>query len=186
MYARSLAVHRLGILAFALAIAGCPPSPNIPRPPGTDGGARWAFAIAEPVIHGIAPDAELREILGAVVNLDGRIPSNGGDWSFVAWSPTRSTIQVTVSFHGTTSTSQRTDAPPGPGIQVPLPANWADSIAVFAATSGKRDPGATIANLVVLNVASYTEAPGKATWGINFNAGQNQLITATGSYIGPE
>jgi hypothetical protein len=187
MHARTLAaVHRLGILAFALAIAGCPPTPNIPRPPGTDGGARWAFGIAQPVIHGVAADAELRTVLGAVVNLDGRIPSNGGDWSFVAWSPTHSTIQVTVNANGTTSTSQRTEAAPGPGIQVPLPASWADSIAVFAATNGKRDPGATIANLVVLNVASYTQAPGKATWGINFNAGPNQLVAADGSYIGPE
>lgn len=134
----------------------------------------------------MAADAELRSILGAVVNLDGRIPSNGGDWSFVAWSPTHSTIQVTVNANGTTSPSQRNDAAPGPGIQVPLPANWADSIAVFAATNGKRDPGATIANLVVLNVASYSQASGKAVWGINFNAGQNQLVAADGSYIGPE
>lgn len=187
MHARSLAaVYRLGILAFALAIAGCPPNPNIPRPPGIDGGARWAFGIAQPVIHGIAADAELRQVLGAVVNVDGRIPSNGGSWSFVAWSPTHSTIQVTVNASGTTSTSQRTDPAPGPGIEVPLPASWADSIAVFAATNGKRDPGATIANLVVLNVASYGQAPGKATWGINFNVGQNQLVAAGGSYIGPE
>jgi hypothetical protein len=137
------------------------------------------------MIHGIAADAELRTVIGAVVNIDGRIPSNGGSWSFVAWSPTKSTIQVTVNANGTTSTSQRTDAAPGPGIQIPLP-NWADSIQVFAATNGKRDAGATIANLVVLNIASYSKAPNKATWGINFNAGQNQLVAADGTYIGNE
>jgi hypothetical protein len=190
MRARTFTVIRqLGIVVIALAVAGlatgCPPNPNIPRPPGTDGGAKWAFAIAEPVIHGVAADAELRTIIGAVVNLDGRIPSNGGSWSFVAWSPTKSTIQVTVNANGTTSTSQRTDAAPGPGIQVPLP-NWADSIQVFAATNGKRDPGASIANLVVLNIASYSKAPNKATWGINFNAGQNQLVAADGTYVGNE
>lgn len=190
MHARTLTLsRRLGSAVFALAVcavtAGCPPTPNIPRPPGTDGGAKWAFAIAQPVIHGIAADAELRTVIGAAVNLDGRIPSNGGSWSFTAWSPTRSTIQVTVNASGTTSTTQRTEAAPGPGIEVPLPA-WADSIQVFAATSGHRDAGASIAQLVVLNLASYSRAPGKATWGINFNAGANQLVAADGTYIGPE
>ena len=190
MHARTLTIsRRLGLVALALAVAavttGCPPNPNIPRPPGTDGGAKWAFAIAEPVIHGFAADAELRTIIGAAVNLDGRLPSNGGSWSFTAWSPTRSTIQVTVAANGTTSTTQRNEAAPGPGIQVPLPA-WVDSIAVFAATNGHRDAGASIAQLVVLNLASYSKAPGKATWGMNFNAGQNQLVAANGTYIGTE
>lgn len=190
MHARTFTtVRRLAWLSFAAVIAiaatGCPPNPNIPRPPGTDGGARWAFAIAEPVIHGIAADAELRTVIGAAVNLDGRLPSNGGSWGFVAYSPTRATIQVNVNANGTTSTSQRNEAAPGPGIQVPLPA-WVDSIQVFAATNGKRDPGASIAQLVVFNLTSYSQAPGKATWGINFNAGQNQLVAADGTYIGPQ
>ena len=191
MYARTLtAVRRLGILAFTLAIAaagaGCPPTPVTPRPPGSDGGARWAFGIAEPKIAAIAGDAQLRTIIGSTVQLDGRLPANTGNWSFVAWSPTHSTIQVTVSASGAVSTTQRNDAAPGPGIEIPLPASWADSTTAFAATNGKRDPGATIANLVVLNIASYTQAPGKAVWGINFNAGANQLIAVNGSYIGPE
>jgi hypothetical protein len=124
--------------------------------------------------------------LGATVGLDGRLPSNTGSWSFVAWSPTRSTIQVTVSANGTTSSAQRNDPAPGPGIQVPLPAGWADSPQVLAATSGKRAAGATVANLIVLNVTSYTQAPGAAVWGINFDAGPNQLVAVGGAYIGPE
>jgi hypothetical protein len=177
-------------LGLALAIigasAGCPPTTITPRPTGTDGSARWAFAIAQPRIAAFAGDAELRTIIGATVRLDGRIPANTGTWSFVAWSPTHSTIQVTVDANGVASTTTRTEAAPGPGIQVPLPASWADSIQVFAATNGHRDPGASIANLVVLNLASYSQAPHKATWGINFNAGQNQLVAVDGSYIGPE
>jgi len=185
-------IRRLGILALAFALAlasaGCPlPAPApIPRGPGTEGSARWAFAIARPEIVAFAADAEVRTISGIMVNLDGRLFANTGVWSFVAWSPTRSTIQVTVKADGTASSSQRTDAAPGPGIQRPLPANWADSIPVFAATSGRRDPAARLANLVVLNVASYAQAPNRAVWGISFDAPPNQLVTFDGTYIGPQ
>jgi len=168
----------------SFALAGCPrPSP---RPPGTDGTARWAFAIAQPKIAAFAPDAEVRTIAGAPVNLDGRLPANTGSWSFVAWSPTRSTIQVIVNADGTSSSSQRTDLAPGPGIQQPLPAGWVDSDQVFAATSGKRDPAARIADLVVLNVASYTHAPGQAVWAIRFDAGPNQLVAIDGTSLGSQ
>lgn len=190
MHARTLAFRRLGILAFALlavaGTAGCPLTTVTPRPPGNDGSARWAFAIAQPKVAAIATDAQLRSILGATVLLDGRLPANTGSWSFVTWSPTHSTIQVTVNASGATSVAQRNDPAPGPGIEVPLPASWADSTQVFAATSGKRDPGATSANLVVLNVTSYPQASNKAVWGINFNAGANQLVAVDGTYIGPE
>jgi hypothetical protein len=171
-------------LALVGAIAGCP-RPT-PRPAGNDGTARWAFGIAQPLITAFAADAQVRTILGASVHIDGRLPANTGSWSFVAWSPTRSTFQVTVSANGTTSTTQRNDAAPGPGIQRPLPLNWADSSAVFAATNGKRNAAASIANLVVLNVASYPEAPNQAVWGINFDAPPNQLVSVNGTYIGPQ
>lgn len=190
MYARTAVIRRLGFLVFGLAMvvatAGCPPTVAQPRPPGTDGSARWAWAIAQPVITGIAADAQLRTVIGAAVQVDGRLPANTGNWSFVAWSPTHSTIQVTVSAAGTTSTTQRNDAAPGPGIQVPLPATWADSTQVFAATNGKRDPGASSATLVVLNIASYSQAPGQAVWGIAFNVSPNQLVKFDGTYIGPQ
>lgn len=189
MHARTLAgIHRPGLFALALALvgtmAGCP-TPT-PRPSGSDGSARWAFGIAQPEITAFAADAEVRTITGAVVNLDGRLPANTGSWSFVAWSPTRSTIQVTVAANGTTSTSLRADAAPGPGIQRPLPLTWADSLQVFAATTGKRNASASIANLVVLNVASYSQAPNAAVWGINFDAPPNQLVAVNGTYIGPQ
>lgn len=193
MNARTRAgMHRLGTLALALAVfapgLGCPlPGPTpLPRPPGTDGSARWAYGIAQSELAAFAPDLELRTIAGITVNLDGRLPSNTGSWGFVAWSPSRSTIQVNVRFDGTTSSAQRTEAAPGPGIQRPLPASWADSIQVFAATNGRRDPTARIANLVVLNMASYPQAPHQAVWGINFDVPPNQLVTFDGAYIGPQ
>ena len=95
-------------------------------------------------------------------------------------------VMSSPSADGTASTTQRSDAAPGPGIQIPLPTNWADSIQVFAATNGKRAAGATFATLVVLNLASYSQAPGKATWGIAFDVQPNQLVAADGTYIGPE
>jgi hypothetical protein len=185
-------IRRHGVLvaklAFALALVGalaaCP-RPT-PRPPGNDGTARWAFGIAQPLITAFAADAEVRTILGSSVRLDGRLPANTGSWSFVAWSPTRSTIQVTVSTRGTTSVTHRNDAAPGPGIQRPLPSSWADSSTVFAATNGKRSAAASIANLVVLNVASYSAAPDQAVWGISFDAPPNQLVAVNGTYIGSQ
>lgn len=175
----------IAVVAFLALGASCPPP--VPRPVGdTTGGARWAFAIAQPSITAFAADAELRTILGGPVGVDGRLPSNVGSWSFVAWSPTHSTIQVNVSFNGVASSSTRTEAAPGPGVQRPIPSDWADSIAVFTATDGKRLATATVANLVALNAASYAQAPNKATWAINFNAGPNLLVSAEGAYIGPE
>src|ERR1041384_7680085 len=114
-----------GCVTLAIGGLAVCPMPT-PRPPGTDGTSRWAFAIAQPVITAFAADATVHTILGATVGLDGRLPSHTGSWSFVAWSPTHATIQVTVSANGTTSSAQRNDPAPGPGIQLPLPAGWAD------------------------------------------------------------
>jgi len=174
--AAGTALDRIGIriigrilgLGLALAIiganAGCPPITITPRPAGTTAAlagrspSRSPRSPPSPATPSFAPSS------APPYRLDGRIPANTGSWSFVAWSPTHSTIQVTVDANGAASTTTRTEAAPGPGIQVPLPASWADSIQVFAATNGHRDPGASIANLVVLNLASYSQAPHKAVW----------------------
>jgi hypothetical protein len=172
---------------FGLMGASCPPTTPVVRPAGDEGSARWAWAIAQPSVAAFAPDAELRQVLGAAIMPDGRLPANKGDWSFVTYSASRSTtFQVTVNYNNTTNTDQRAEAAPGPGIVRPLPADWANSTTVFQATNGHRDASATMANLAVLNVASYTKAPGQATWGINFDAGANQLVSVSGTYIGNE
>ncbi len=180
--------HAAAMVLLVAGGMGARCTPPVPRPIGSDeGSARWAFAIAEPQITAFAPDVELREILGAAVALDGRLPSNTGDWSFVAYSASKAKVlQVTVSFDGAPSTTERAESPPGPGIVRPLPAGWANSTTVFQATNGKRDPAASVGQLVVLNIASYSGAPNQAVWAINFNAGANQLVRFDGSYIGPE
>jgi hypothetical protein len=187
MTSRHFAALGIALLASGALGSNCHPTKYESRPAGTDGTARWALAIAQPVISSFAPDAELREVLGSQIFLDGRLPANGGDWSFAAYSPAMSmTIQVTVDFDGKTTMTTRADAAPGPGIQVPLTASWADSSTVFAATDGHRDAAATIANLVALNVSSYPSAAGQAVWAIDFDTGANQLVSATGMYIGPQ
>jgi hypothetical protein len=182
---RSLVRTALPIVLLAAASLGanCPPTPT-PRGAGTDGSARWAWNIAKPQVTG---DFELRQILGAKVELDGRLPSNTGDWSFVTYSPsTQKVLQLTVAADSSVTNSTRAEAAPGPGIVRPLPDGWADSIAVFHATDGKRDAGAHLANLAVLNVASYANAANQAAWGINFDAGVNQIVSVDGNYVGPQ
>jgi hypothetical protein len=80
----------------------------------------------------------------------------------------------------------RSDAAPGPGIQLPLPGGWVDSIAAYGAAAS-HFTGSTISPLVVLNVSSYTKAAGQAVWGMNFDGSTpNQLVKWDGTYLGNE
>jgi hypothetical protein len=36
------------------------------------------------------------------------------------------------------------------------------------------------------DTSSYTGVPNQAVWGINFDAGDNQLVKPDGTYIGPQ
>jgi hypothetical protein len=180
MKSRALAVL---MVLVALCAVGC--ADPTPRPPGTDGTARWAFNLASPKITG---DYELRQILGARVFLDGRLAANTGQWDFVAWSPSLQTkTQVTVKFDGTTSESKSSEAAPGPGVvKAALPATWADSPTVVKATDGKRDAAATHVQLMVANFTDYPKTAGQAVWGMSFDYGKNQLAGIDGTYIGEQ
>jgi len=156
-----------------------------------DGSARWAWDKAQPVAAQNAADAELRQILATLVQTDGRLPANEGSWSFVCWSPSQQkTIQVTIAADGSPSTSIRAEAAPGPGIQRPLPAAWANSTDVFQAivNAGVSLANATGAQLAVLNVASYSGVPNQAAWAINFQGSNppNQVVRWDGTYVGPQ
>ena len=181
MKARALTVV---VVLVALGLVSCTKPTS--RGPGTDGTARWAFALASPKMTG---DYELRQILGSSVMVDGRLAANTGAWEFVAWSPTlQSKNQITVSYNGATSESVSAEPAPGPGIvKSALLATWADSPDVINATNGKRAPGATHAPLMVANVTNYPKAAGQAVWGINFDGGgNNQLVGIDGAYIGDQ
>lgn len=171
---------RLAAIAALVLLAGCPlPSP-VSRPPGSDGTSRWAWTIAQPVIQGIASDAQLRSIMGMNVFTDGRLPANIGAWSFITWSPSQNRkVQVTVNATGATSTAFSDAEPQGPTIN---PA-WADSPQVLGATTGHRDPSASLVNLMVLGYGQ-PGAGAQAAWGINFNAGSNQIVSWNGTYVG--
>jgi hypothetical protein len=171
---------KLIAVAGLAVLAGCPLPAPVSRPPGPDGTARWAWAIAQPVIQGLASDAQLRGIHGLNVFTDGRLPANIGAWSFITWSPGQNRkVQVTVNASGGTSTVFSDSEPQGPTLN----ASWADSPQVLAATNGHRDPSASLVNLMVLGYGQ-PGAAGDAAWGINFNAGTNQIVRWNGTYIG--
>lgn len=157
------------------------PSPQ-PRPANPyDGSAYWARDIAQPLIASFAADAQIYNVMGAQVMVDGRLPANLGNWSIVAWSPSQQQeFQVIVKNDGTASTTTRQQASaPGANNQ-PVPAGWVNSTTIFSATNGHRNPGASLATLAVFNIATYS----RAMWGINFNAGENQYVNWDGTYIG--
>lgn len=190
-----LRLMRFSLLALVfvvgiVSILGTSPVREDPRQrPGAsfNGSAKWALQIAQPVISACAADAQIYQILGAVIWRDGRLPENTGTWSFVSWSPTtREICQVTVDHGGGTRTSTRdSDTAPSTASGGVIPAAWVNSTAVFSAI-----PGAEItrdsAQLVVFNVASYDEAPNTAVWGINFAGGKNPLVRWDGYYIGTQ
>src|SRR5262249_43547715 len=113
--------------------------------------------------------------------------SNTGNWSFVTYNKaTHKVLQATVAADSHVTTSTREEADPGPGIVRALPANWADSIAVFHATDGKRDASASLSNIAVPSVPSSATPPNQPAWGINSDAGRNQIVSIDGNYIGPQ
>ena len=172
-------------LLATLSVAGC--KDPVSRPAGgTDGTARWAFALASPKMTG---DYELRQILGSQVMVDGRLAANTGSWEFVTWSPSlQSKKQITVGHDGATSESTSSEATPGPGVvKAAIPATWADSPQIINATNGKRAAGATHSPIMIANVTNYPKATGQAVWGINFDGGgNNQLVGLDGTYIGDQ
>ena len=176
------------LLAVVLlsTFTGCK-NPQTRPGPAFDGSAQWAWNIAQPMVAAFSSDAQIYNILGATIFPDGRLPANTGDWSFVTWSASNhQQFQVTVNFDGT-ATSSTTNVATTPGVGgTPVPAGWANSIVVFQATVGHRASGVTIANLVVLNEASYPTAPGPNVWGINFDVSPNQLVRWDGTYLGTE
>lgn len=170
---------RLIAVAGLVLLAGCPLPAPVSRPPGSDGTARWAWGIAQPVIQAQASDAQLRGIHGMNVFTDGRLPANIGAWSFITWSPSQNRkVQVTVNASGGTSTALG-DSEPEAG-HPPINAAWADSPQVLGATVGHRDASASLVNLMVLG---YGHDGPNAAWGINFNAGSNQIVSWNGTWL---
>ena len=189
-----MSVHSISRRASLLLLAGLPlalaascPTPTARPGSEYEGSAHWALALAQPEISSFASDARVYTVIGATIYRDGRLPPNTGTWSFVAWSPSRQEeLQVNVRYDGNTSASTRpqTSAPSHNGQ--PIPASWANSTVVFAAAAPHLPSNASHAVLAVLNTTSYPQAPNDLVWGINFDAGPNQLVRVDGTYLGPQ
>lgn len=185
--ARLRGLHAILLAAIVCGMGAC--GAVTPRGNGgTDGSARWALAIAEPRLTSFAADAELREIIGSGIALDGRLGTDTGAWSLVAYSTARAqTLQVTVDARGNATSAIRDAAPPGPGVVRPLPAGWADSVAVFAAIRPHLSASVKAVGLAALNAADYGgDVAGQAAWGVSFDQGPNHLVRWDGKYVGPQ
>ncbi len=173
------------LLSGANAQTCCnPPVTGIPRTGnGTDGSAKWAIAIAMPKLQGCAPDVEIRMLIGVRVASNGRLFTNVGSWGIVGWSASRQEdCQVNVSFDGTSTVSTRANAAPGPGVQQPFPAAFADSTDIFAAAVAKGGTGAE-STLTMFNHAVYGGRAGQAAWAVNFS-NSNYWFDASGNFLG--
>ena len=173
-------------VALLLLVSGCDCPPPEQRPGSSyDGSVHWALDAAQPVIHSFASDAEIYQVLGAVVWNDGRLPANSGSWSFVSWSPSRREIcQVTVNWLGNARERVRESVdPPRTGSGGPIPSAWVNSTAVFSGIPSN-EVTASFAQLVVFNLNNHDEAPNAAVWGINFAGGNNPLVRWDGVYVG--
>jgi hypothetical protein len=174
----------MGILC--LFIQGCKP-PKVRPGSSFDGSAKWALQIAQPVISDFAVDAQIYQVLGALVWKDGRLPANTGTWSYVSWSASlKKTCQVTVDCQGNSRTSIRdSQNPPNTGSSTTLPVGWVNSTSVFSAVPGQ-EITKSYAQLVVFNTTSYPQAPNTAVWAMNFAGGRNPLVRWDGHYIGTQ
>ena len=152
------------ILITATMVSGCfGPEPQ-PRPPGTDGSARWAYDVALPRARSeLASDAVLVEISGESVMPDGRLAANTGKWvlSFSSFSKAKR-VPITVDFNRAVSAGSHIS----PGRIEPLSSTFSDSTTIFAATAGHGAAGKRKVEYPV--VCRFDDVAGTHVWFIKF------------------
>lgn len=122
----ALTAALLASLAFACA------APIVPQRSKPGGAARWAAELARQRVAEWAPDAELCHVTGIGVGTDGWLPDRGGTWQLVYWSPQKTVVlQVSVDSDGRVRAQEQR---PVPQSGHSIPATWADSPKVWAAT----------------------------------------------------
>lgn len=155
----------VGVVAYQFIVPRT--EPLTPRPPGTDGSARWAYNAAYATAQSeLASDAVVVAITGEGVMPDGRLAANRGRWmldfsSFSASDRVRITVnhlgQVSVGEHSSPGVIHALGSPPG---------NFTDSIAIFNSTTGHGAPGTrTVFDPVV---CAFDEIAGSHVWTIIF------------------
>ncbi len=173
-------------VAILMLVQGCK-DPKVRPGASFDGSVHWALQIAQPEITAFAADAQIYQVLAAMVWKDGRLPENTGSWSFVSWSPGLKKIcQVTVSYDGGARKSIRESVdPPNSGSGGVIPAGWVNSTTAFAAIPSG-EIAESFAQLVAFNFTSYPQSPNTALWAINFAGGNNPLVRWDGHYVGTQ
>ena len=172
------------VLLFTMTLASCGTDHDRRTGPVFDGSAQWALDIAQPLISGFAPDAQVYVIDGAIVQTDGRLFADAGGWGFMTWSQSlQKMYTVSVKYDGSTTT-KTVDRPTPPGRGQPIPAGWLNSPAIFQVANPHVNDAPDQVTLVLVNWDDYPEAPGQAVWGLVYsNPGGTHKVTWDGTYL---
>jgi len=177
------------VLSLALLIAACDRQAPVQR--GGDffiGSIHWAQNLAQNDIDAWANDAELHQVIGNNIYVDGRLPIDRGSWSLVMWSPSLGVSrQFTVDFQANLSNTDAGAVTSAPGAYGPVPANYVNSTEIFA-NAGL--PGGGVVPMTVFNLQTY-DFVSVATWGIhNLRSGTgnaagsgNHFVDAFGNFL---
>ncbi len=169
------AMHLLtnaALLGFMLSIAlvSCGPvtvvqAPTPARRTGSssDGSARWAFDLARERVEakGFDADNELYVIEGALIWNDGRLPADRGSWHFWFWNESQHLkLEIEVRYDGEILANTETK-PQSPAGRPAMPANWADSTAIFQAAPAF---SSNVVDSAMTNLANWPAEPKGAFW----------------------
>jgi len=172
------------VLLVCLAMACA--APIVPQRSKLGGAARWADALARQRAAEWARDAELCQITGIGVGIDGWLPDRGGTWQLIFWSPQKTgVLEVAVDSDGKAHAQERR-APPQRGHSVP--ALWCDSSKAWASTRPhqKGIPLSTFEAELGLD-ADREHFPGQIVWRIRFwlpdNSYETHVVSPEGKWL---
>lgn len=179
----ALAAALLACIAFACA------APIVPQRSKPGGAARWAAELARQRVAEWAHDAELCQVTGIGVGTDGWLPDRGGTWQLVYWSPQKTAdFQVSVDSDGRVRAQERR---PVPQRGHSIPATWADSPKVWAATRVHQQgvPLSTFESELGFE-ADKERFPGEIVWRIRLwlpeNTYETHVVNVDGKWLRSE
>lgn len=162
--------------ALAVCLVAACAAPIMPQRSKPGGAARWAEAVVQQRVAAWARDAQLCQVLGIGVGIDGWLPDRGGTWQLTYWSPQKTSVmQVSVDTEGKVRAQEKGEAPQS-GHSVP--ALWSDSPKAWAATRShqKGEPLSTFDAELALD-ADREHFPGQCVWRIRFWLPNNTFET---------
>jgi len=173
-------------LALAVCLVAACAAPIVPQRTKNGGAAHWAVALSAQRASDWARDAQLCDILGVGVGIDGWLPDRGGKWQLTYWSAAKTAVyQVAVDSDGNVHAQEWKDT----GHRGhSLPAVWADSPKVWAATRShqKGESLSTFDAELALDV-DPEHFPGQAVWRIRFymqdNSRETHVVSPEGKWL---